>query len=94
MQPETERGREVIEIHIIDTERMKLREITTKRSHPDITDRFGRVWVWKDRDLYVHDGLIAIPENFVRDPDIQLPNRKLRGNPNYAGLCEICTSEW
>lgn len=63
-------------------------------THPDITDRFGRVWVWKDRDLYVHDGLIAIPEDFIRHKDMQLPNRKLKGNLNYAGLCEICTSEW
>lgn len=65
MQPETERGREVIEIHIIDTERMKLREITTKRNNPDITDRFGRVWVWYHEDTYIHDGDTACLKKFI-----------------------------
>lgn len=62
-------------------------------THPDIADRFGRVWVWHHNDTYLHDG-ISCPEKFIRDKNMQLPNRKLRGNPNYAGLCEICTSEW
>ena len=62
--------------------------------HPDITDRFGRVWVWHHRDTYLHDDAISCPEKFIRDPHMQLPNRKLRGNPNYAGLCDTCKSEW
>lgn len=63
-------------------------------AHPDIADRFGRVWVWHHEDLYIHDGAISCPGHLIESPNMQLPNRKLRGNPNYAGLCEICTSEW
>ena len=82
LQPEAERGREVN---------------TTEPLHvfgrPDMTDRFGRVWRWHHNDTYLHDG-ISCPEKFIRDKNMQLPNRKLRGNPNYAGLCEICTIDW
>lgn len=63
-------------------------------NHPDITDRFGRVWVHHGGELYIHDDLISCPEKFIRDKGMQLPNRKLSGNPNYAGLCAICRSEW
>ena len=63
-------------------------------AHPNKADRFGRVWVGHHGDTYIHDGAISCPENLVMSPSMQLPNRKLRGNPNYAGLCEICKSEW
>ena len=63
-------------------------------SHPDITDRFGRVWVWKARDLYTHDSILCVPSLWITSPDMQLPNRKLGWNHRYAGLCAICKSEW
>lgn len=69
MQPEAERGREVSGVHIIDMERMKLHEITAKRNHPDITDWFGRVWVWYHGDTYIHDGDTACLKKFIPTDD-------------------------
>lgn len=65
-------------------------------AHPDITDRFGRVWVWKHSDIYTHDDAIALTEDLLLTgyARMSLPHRKLRDNPNYAGLCGICKSEW
>lgn len=62
--------------------------------HPDLTDRYGRTWVWKDGDLYVHDGLMAWTSTMILRQDIGLPAQSLARNPNYAGLCGICRQEW
>lgn len=64
-----------------------------RAAHPDITDRFGRVWTWKDGDLYTHDNTLAFPLAFI-DDRIGLPRPGLADeNPNYAGLCAICRHE-
>lgn len=61
-----------------------------RAEHPDITDRFGRVWVWKDGDLYTHDDTLAFPRAFL-DDRIGLPRPGLADdNPNYSRLCDIC----
>lgn len=70
--------------------RLALQEIE-RSEHPDITDRYGRVWAWKSKDLYVHDGCLAFPEHMIQD--LGLPSPVLASNPNYR-LCEICTKEW
>lgn len=62
--------------------------------HPDIADRFGRVWTWRKGDLYVHDSTLAFPEDWVRDPEIELPHPRLADNPNYSRLCDICRQDW
>jgi hypothetical protein len=56
--------------------------------HPDITDALGRVWKWKDGDLYTHDS-IASPKAFVTRPKMSLPTQAALENPNYQ-WCEIC----
>ena len=62
-----------------------------RAEHPDLTDRFGRVWVWRGRDLYVHDDLLAFPRSAIESPTLGLPRVGLVDeNPNYAGLCAIC----
>lgn len=61
-------------------------------SHPDVYDGYGRRWVWKDGDLYIHDGLLAVPFDLIQSwglPTEGLADR----NPNYAGLCAICRHE-
>lgn len=63
-------------------------------TNPDITDRFGRVWVWKSREIYTHDNVLMVPREFIERGEINLPHKRIANNPNYAGLCEICTSEW
>lgn len=63
-----------------------------RQEHPDIEDRFGRVWVWKSGDLYTHDATLAFPAAFI--DWARLPSPELAGNPNYARLCAICRSEW
>ena len=60
--------------------------------HPPITDKYGRVWTWKDRDLYVHDQL-AFTADMVRSERVGLPKAMLRDSPNYR-LCGICTQSW
>jgi hypothetical protein len=63
-----------------------------RASHPDITDRYGRVWVWSSGDLYVHDETIAISRDWIASWG--LPARGLADrNPNYAKLCGICRHE-
>lgn len=57
-----------------------------RAEHPDTTDRFGRVWTWKSKDLYRHCGTAApywMIDNFG------LPTQAALDNPNYD-LCDIC----
>lgn len=65
-----------------------------RAEHPDITDRFGRVWVWWKGDLYRHCGH-CIPGEWITSTEhpIGLPSPTLADNPNYQ-LCEICRQEW
>jgi hypothetical protein len=63
-----------------------------RAEHPDITDRRGRVWIWSSGDLYHHDGLLGFPKALIAD--LGLPSPRLVDNPNYAGLCDVCRSEW
>ncbi|MFE5159094.1 hypothetical protein ACFRNT_11275 [Streptomyces sp. NPDC056697] len=58
-----------------------------RAEHPDITDRHGRVWTWKAKDLYRHCG-IAAPEYMIND--FGLPTQAALDNPNYD-LCDVCT---
>lgn len=60
--------------------------------HPDLTDRFGRVWVWQFGDVYVHDGCLAWPQPMILAND-RLPSPALASNPNYR-LCRTCTRDW
>lgn len=62
--------------------------------HPDVTDRFGRVWAWKSGDLYTHDGTLAFPRKFIDDESLGLPSAQLADNPNYSRLCTTCRSDW
>lgn len=66
-----------------------------RAEHPDITDRFGRVWTWSPGhyDIYVHDCL-AWSRTRIMHPDVSLPPATLADNPNYSSLCELCRSEW
>lgn len=65
-----------------------------RAEHPDVVDHHGRVWTWKDGDLYVHDGALAWPLVFVLDGRHGLPEPGLADrNPNYSGLCLICRRE-
>ncbi len=67
---------------------------TERAEHPDITDRFGRVWVWWKGDLYRHCNQ-CIPGEWITSTElpIGLPSPSLAYNPNYQ-LCEICRQEW
>src|SRR5689334_4293693 len=65
--------------------RAELHEIE-RSEHPDITDRFGRVWTWKSKDLYRHCGT-ACDVDMI--PQFCLPSQRALDNPNYD-LCEIC----
>ena len=63
--------------------------------HPDITDRYGRIWAWAGRgDLYAHDATLAYPRRLVEHPDLGLPAAHLGENPNYARLCAACRAHW
>jgi hypothetical protein len=57
-----------------------------RAEHPDIIDRFGRVWTWKSRDLYRHCGNAA-PAYMIND--FGLPAQAALDNPNYD-LCAVC----
>jgi hypothetical protein len=74
------------------TARAALAEVE-RAEHPDVVDRFGRVWSWVSGDLYRHDCL-AWTLDMVHDRHCGLPPAKLADNPNYTSLCSICTSEW
>lgn len=56
--------------------------------HPDITDAFGRVWVWKARDLYRHCSTAA-PADMIGH--FGLPSQAALDNPNYI-LCDVCVA--
>lgn len=77
-------------VEIWQATRAELRAIE-QAEHPDLTDQFGRVWLYRSRDLYVHDGLIAATADVVASPHLELPAPGLADrNPNYAGLCQVC----
>lgn len=57
-----------------------------RAGHPDITDRFGRVWTWKANDLYRHCGNAA-PAYMI--DDFGLPTQRSLDNPN-SDPCDIC----
>jgi hypothetical protein len=61
-------------------------------AHPDITDRYGRVWRWTTGELYEHDETLAFPRALI--DTVGLPSATLAGNPNYANLCATCRQEW
>lgn len=66
-----------------------------RAEHPDLTDRYGRVWTWRGRgDLYVHDDTLAFPRDSITGAGLGLPSPRLADNPNYSKLCDICRSEW
>jgi hypothetical protein len=62
--------------------------------HPPIIDRHKRKWVWKDKDLYTHDGVMAWTRDMIERPNIGLPSPHLADNPNYAALCATCRQDW
>lgn len=73
--------------------RAELRAIE-EAEHPPFTDRFGRTWTWFGRgDTWHHDDTLAMPRDMV-ERLASLPPEKLRDNPNYWKLCEICRSQW
>jgi hypothetical protein len=72
--------------------RAELRGIE-EAENPPFTDRFGREWTWRKGDLWHHDDTLALPR-FMVDAVPSLPPEKLRANPNYHKLCEICRSQW
>jgi len=65
--------------------RLALRAIE-RAEQPDIADQFGRVWTWKDKDLYRHCGIV-VPVRWIGS--FGLPLQAALDNPNYD-LCEIC----
>jgi hypothetical protein len=67
---------------------------TERREHPDIIDRYGRIWEWRGGELYTHDGTLAFPVDFVTHPGLRLPKVECADNPNYWRLCSICRQEW
>ena len=72
--------------------RAELRAIE-EAEHPAFTDQFGRVWTWWKGDLWHHDDTLAMPRDMVEALG-GLPPERLRDNPNYWRLCEICRSRW
>lgn len=63
-----------------------------RAEHPDITDRYGRVWTWLAGELYRHDETLAFPKAMI--DGARLPSPDLANNPNYSKLCATCRSEW
>lgn len=61
--------------------------------HPPFTDKFGREWTWVSADLWHHDDTLAMSRGMI-DALTSLPPEKLRDNPNYHKLCEICRGQW
>lgn len=72
--------------------RAELRAIE-EAEHPAYRDKFGRVWTWVSGDLWHHDDTLAMPLDMV-EKITRLPPEKLRDNPNYWQLCDICRSRW
>jgi len=72
--------------------RAELRAIEVAE-HPALTDKFGRVWTWTCHDCYHHDNTLALTRDMIGRL-ASLPPERLRGNPNYWQLCEICRSQW
>ena len=72
--------------------RAELRAIE-EAEHPAFTDRFGRTWTWMSGDCWRHDDTLAMPRDMVERLR-GLPRERLRSNPNYWKLCEICRSQW
>jgi hypothetical protein len=70
------------------TARAALAELE-RAEHPDITDRYGRVWAWKSGDIYRHDGM-AFPRALVESNAMGLPSQSALDNPNYGELCTVC----
>lgn len=60
-----------------------------RAEHPDITDRHGRVWSWRHRDLYWHCGMV-FPKEVVESNAMGLPSQSVLDNPNYGRLCAVC----
>jgi hypothetical protein len=59
-----------------------------RAEHPDVTDRLGRVWVWRGRgDLYRHCGTAA-PLGMI--DMFGVPRDSVLRNPNYPVLCVVC----
>lgn len=54
----------------------------------ELYDALGRTWVWRNKDLYAHDGM-AWPLAFITNPKIGLPTQHALDNPNYQ-WCAIC----
>lgn len=73
--------------------RSALREFE-QSEHPDIMDRHGRTWIWRDKDLYVHDETLAMTRDMIESPTLGLPSAVLADNPNYEKLCSICRRGW
>ena len=57
-----------------------------RAEHPDITDRYDRVWVWRGKTLYAHCGNAA-PLDMINS--FGLPTQRALDNPNYDP-CAIC----
>jgi hypothetical protein len=72
--------------------RAELRAIE-EAEHPAFADRFGRLWTWVSGDLWHHDDTLACTRDMI-DALTALPPEKLRSNPNYWQLCDICRSRW
>lgn len=80
--------------------RAELKDIE-RAENPDIRDAHGRLWVWKDKDLYTHCGM-ATRKDWVAGSG--LPTQSALDNPNYnlCGLCvggrernvKVCKPEW
>lgn len=60
--------------------------------HPPFLDKYGRRWEWKSGNLWSHDHTLAYPRDMI--DGLSLPPEKLRSNPNYWQLCDICRSQW
>jgi hypothetical protein len=72
--------------------RAELRAVE-EAEHPPFHDKFGRLWAWKSGDLWTHDSTLALTRGMI-DDFRRLPPEKLRNNPNYWQLCDICRSQW
>lgn len=90
-----DRGREQV-ASLVDEWRALRAELRAieEAEHPDVVDHHGRVWRWKNGDLYTHDDTLAFPLRFVTDGKAGLPSPSLADNPNYARLCATCRQNW